>query len=139
MTSTTHFDYDGGLDLYTETLLAAHLDALLTEQSTTTYQRGADPDTLELMALAAQLSSTLTPILPDPAYIAKLKGDLVGNPQRGTGLVLRWRALPPYYRLFARVGGATLGAGLALFALRRALGMLTAGRGRSPQGKTFSN
>ncbi len=107
-------------DLRLETYLAAHLDALWSapEAAKALRLQAADPQARDLMLLAERLHTTLIPVVPSDAFIERLRGEFMM--QAPPTLRQRWRQLPPRYQTAAKVGGATLTAGLMLFAVRRA-------------------
>ncbi len=115
-------------DFRVENLLASHLDALTSGQDTTPIKKNAPADTRELLDLAFRLNQALIAVEPSAAFLARLKSEFV-EPS-SPALLLRWRKLPPRYRIAAQIGGFTLTAGLALLAGRRAAGMISGMRSR---------
>ncbi len=110
-------------------LLAAQTDALLANQDfqprLETAKLNADEkaEAYELLHLAQRLRENLTAAAPDEAFMSRLKQELVGESAGNPSPVwlLRWRNLPPRYRVAASLGGLTLTAGLTLLATRRVL------------------
>ncbi|HVO42704.1 MAG TPA: hypothetical protein VMT34_08780 [Aggregatilineales bacterium] len=116
-----------------EHLLATHAEALR-------RQSAVQPDDFEflfeeyglteaesveaksLLRIAHRLN-TLVPVAPSDAFVRRLKNDLTGR--RESALILRWRRLPGFYRLAARIGGMTITAGLLLLAGRRLIEIFT--------------
>jgi hypothetical protein len=114
-----------------ESLLAAHLDALIAGQDDFDPQLtryGLTPaqttEATDLLSLAQRLRETLTPVAPSEAFTSRLKGELIGD--QPVTLLVRWRKLPAHYQLAAKLGGLTLTAGILLLASRRALNVLDA-------------
>lgn len=106
-----------------EDLLSAQADALIAGQE---FKVGAaSADEYALLHLASRLRETLVPVAPSEEFLSRLKKELTGTPAlipaNAPALVERWQRLPASYRVAARVGGLTLGAGLALLATRRVL------------------
>jgi len=117
-----------------EGLLAAHADALIRKPSVSPddfdflfdeYKLNADEsaEAQGLLRVAHRLN-VFTPVAPSEAFIQQLKNDLVGT-QAESALILRWRRLPPFYRVAASVGGMTLTAGILLLASRRVIDVIT--------------
>ena|SRR5262249_8788222 len=116
-------------------LLAAHLDALIAAEDDgeqnefipSFEEYGLDSadamQTYDLLHLSSRLRETLTPVAPSDEFIARLKDNLVGEPQ--LTLMLRWRKLPSHYRLAASLGGLTITLGIVLITLRRILDVLS--------------
>lgn len=113
-------------DLRQDALLALHLDALLNapEAAQALQAQTTDAHIYELMRLAERLSSTLQPLPPSAEFIERLRNEFIA--EAPPALLARWRKLPgwdklpPRYQTAAKVGGATLTAGLMLLAVRRA-------------------
>jgi hypothetical protein len=116
-----------------EGLLAAHADALVRKPSVAPdnfdflfdeYHLNATESTEArgLISVAHRLNN-LTPVAPSEAFIQQLKSDLVGT-HAESALILRWRRLPPFYRVAASVGGMTLTAGILLLASRRVIDVI---------------
>ncbi len=124
----TSFDFD--TDPRLDALLAAHLDALISipDAANVLLRQAADPRSRDLMELAALLHMALTPVEPSPEFVERLYADFATNAP--PALLARWRKLPPRYQTAAKVGGATLTAGLMLLAARRAWGMWSGQRAR---------
>ena len=109
-----------------DALLALHLDALLNapDAAQALKTQTTDPKLFELMGLAERMSYTLQPVSPSAAFVEQLRGEFISKAP--PALLARWRKLPgwdklpPRYQTAAKVGGATLTAGLMLFAVRRA-------------------
>lgn len=115
-----------------EDLLTAHAEALINNAPFEASLQGlaaADQATAHsLMLLANRLSAGLAPVMPDPAFVARLHAELAAQvpaSPANVDLMLRWRNLPQRYKVAARIGGLTLTAGLALLASRRVLDALT--------------
>ncbi len=115
-----------------EDLLATHADALISGAPFEASLQGLAMDDQaiahSLMLLANRLSVGLTPVTPDPAFVARLHAELAAQAPAAAptsaDLMLRWRNLPQRYKVAARIGGLTLTAGLALLASRRVLDAL---------------
>jgi hypothetical protein len=80
----------------------------------------------KLLALTERLGGAFLPVEPNPAYLAQLKRDLVGETPAAPALPVpawlsRWRKLPAPFQIAAGVGGITLTAGLTIFAMSRVL------------------
>src|SRR5579863_1921018 len=109
-----------------DALLTLHLDALLNapEAAQALQAQTTDARTYELMRLADRLSNTLQPISPSAEFVERLRNEFIA--EAPPALLARWRKLPgwdklpPRYQTAAKVGGATLTAGLMLLAVRRA-------------------
>jgi|GEM_PF-888510 len=110
---------DGSLRL--DNLFAAHLDALIAndEVGLSTLFKQAPDETRDLLHLATHLHVALKPVAPSDEFIKRLRNEFID--ESPMTLLLRWRKLPPRYQTAAKVGGATLTAGLMLLAARRAL------------------
>jgi hypothetical protein len=117
-----------------EALLAQHADTLIDDdsfdmlpfESSFTDADFAPVDVAEvrnLMQLATQVSTVLSPIEPSPEYIARLRAELAGQAQ--TTLLVRWRKLPASYQLAAKLGGMAITAGIVALAAARGLNALT--------------
>ncbi len=113
-----------------DNLLAAHLDALIAreEAASDAIFRHAPAESRELLHLATQLHAALKPMDPSDEFVKRLRSEFIGDTP--LTLLLRWRKLPTRYQTAAKVGGATLTAGLTLLAVRRALTMLSSVRTR---------
>src|SRR5450631_3489312 len=117
-------------DRLIEDLLAAQFDALLAGQDAAPQPQqfglniaeSADID--DLWLLANHLYRVLEPVEPSEEFTARLRNELVG--EQAPALLLRWRKIPARYRLAAGLGGLTLTAGLALLAVGRVVGRLSA-------------
>ncbi|MCS6871269.1 MAG: hypothetical protein RML95_10845 [Anaerolineae bacterium] len=111
-----------------EDLLAAHADALTSGKplalSAERLSEAEQAEAQSLMLLAERLSAELTPVTPDPAFVARLRTELLAQAPARPTLLLRWRNLPKRYKVAARIGGLTLTAGLALLASSRVLELL---------------
>ncbi|MHB8628739.1 MAG: hypothetical protein ACYDBJ_18090 [Aggregatilineales bacterium] len=109
-----------------DALLALHLDALLNAPDAAQALRAqtSDSSLSDLMSLAERLSFTLQPVTPSAEFVERLRSEFIFKAP--PALLARWRKLPgwdklpPRYQTAAKVGGATLTAGLMLFAVRRA-------------------
>jgi hypothetical protein len=120
------FTSDLETDPRLDALLALHLDALLNapDAAQALQAQTSDPGVYNLMLLAERLSSTLQPVTPSAEFVERLRGEFIFKAP--PALLARWRKLPgwdklpPRYQTAAKVGGATLTAGLMLFAVRRA-------------------
>jgi hypothetical protein len=112
-------------------LLATQTDALLVDQEfrprleTANLDAAEKAEAYELLHLAQRLRENLTAVAPDEAFMSRLKQELVGEPavSPSPAWLLRWRNLPPRYRVAASLGGLTLTAGLTLLATRRVLNL----------------
>ena len=111
-------------DRQLELQLTTHVEALhgFPEAAYRMRQQASEPRTRDLMALAEQLDSVLIPYVPSPEFIERLRGEFITKAP--PSLRSRWRTLSPRYQTVAKVGGATitagLTAGLMVFAARRA-------------------
>ncbi len=115
-----------------DALLAAQTDALLAEQDfrprleTENLGDAEKAEAYELLHLAQRLRENLTAVAPDEVFLSRLKHELVGEPAAHPSpmWLMRWRNLPPRYRVAASLGGLTLTAGLTLLAARRIFDLL---------------
>jgi len=111
-----------------DAFFAAHVESLLSGQdfNMESYKLSpADSAAAQpLLELAYDLREALQPVAPSDEFVSRLKNELVG--EQSPTLLLRWRKLPAHYRMMARLGGLTLGAGITLLAARRALDVLSA-------------
>ena len=111
-----------------ENLLSAYLNAMHTGKSTEHLTQNASAEMVELLNLTDLLHSNLIPIEPSPEFLLQLRGEFITHAP--PALLLRWRKIPPRYRIAAQIGGVTLTAGLALLAGRRAFDLLHGIRSR---------
>lgn len=114
-----------------ESLLLAQANALINGAepfepplSQTTLTPRQQAEARDLFELAYQLRVVMVPAEPSADFMARLKSELVEDAPAPDTLLVRWRKLPAGYRLVARLGGMTIGAGLALLAASRALNAL---------------
>lgn len=130
--------YDFDTDPRLDALLAAHLDALLTmpDAADVLLMQAADPRSRALMELAARMHMALIPVEPSPEFVEQLYNDFATHAP--PALLARWRNLRPRYQTAAKVGGATLTAGLMLLAARRAWGMWNGQRSRRAVADVYS-
>jgi hypothetical protein len=120
--NTSDLESDPRLDA----LLALHLDALLNapDAAQALQAQTSDKRVYDLMCLAERLSLALQPVSPSAEFVERLRGEFITKAP--PALLARWRKLPgwdklpPRYQTAAKVGGATLTAGLMLLAVRRA-------------------
>jgi len=122
---------DYNADDQLESLLMAQANALITgaEQfepplPTTVLTPRQQAEAQDLFEIASRLRVVMSPVEPSADFMLRLKSELVENAPATDTLLVRWRKLPAGYRLVARLGGMTIGAGLALLAASRALNAL---------------
>jgi hypothetical protein len=123
--SFLHDEQPEALNSALENWLAAHADALIRGEPFTASAEGLSEaeraEAHSLMFLADRLREGLTPVTPDPAFVARLRSELLAQAPSQPALLAQWHKLPKGYKLAARIGGLTLTAGLALLAGSRLL------------------
>jgi hypothetical protein len=104
-------------------LLADHADALIAgtldlRRLRRQYNRVIFGQAESLLALAEQISESMPVVVPSEEFVEQLRCQLIEGSPIHRSLWKRIRELPPRTQLAAGIGGATLTAGVVLFARR---------------------